>query len=147
MASAFVRYNHMKTRVAIVPALIALAMIIGGGDGAQAKEWTINERQDQLMKDINAAQKKKELTDKEAKKLRSDLADVARKEAKLRGKNNKQIPVEDLAKLEKALNTVSVDIKQLALEKRVDVAKEKADAAEDKADAKKDAAKEKKKNK
>lgn len=145
MASAFVGYYHMKTRVALIAVLIASAAFVGTGDGAFAKEWTINERQDQLMKDINAAQKKKELTDKEAKKLRGDLADVARKEAKLRGKNNKQIPVEDLAKLEKALNGVSVAIKELALEKRVDVAKDKANAAEEKADAKKDAAKEAKK--
>jgi len=135
----------MKTRVSIIPVLIALVAILGTGDIVSAKEWTINARQDQLMKDINAAQKKKELTDKEAKKLRGDLADVARKEAKLRGKNNKQIPIEDQAKLEKALNTVSVDIKRLALEKRVDVANDKADAAEEKADAKKDAAKESKK--
>lgn len=135
----------MKTRVALIPVLIAFTALVGTGDGASAKEWTINERQDQLMKDINAAQKKKDLTDKEAKKLRGDLADVARKEAKLRGKNNKQIPVEDLAKLEKALNEVSVDIKQKALEKRVDLAKDKANAAEEKADAKKEAAKESKK--
>lgn len=142
---SFFGYHHMKTRVSLFSVLIALVVIVGVGDSACAKEWTINARQDQLMKDINAAQKKKELTDKEAKKLRSDLADVARKEAKLRGKNNKQIPVEDQAKLEKSLNTISVDIKRLALEKRVDAAKAKAEAAEEKEDAKKEAAKESKK--
>ncbi|MDZ4833239.1 MAG: hypothetical protein SGJ27_05500 [Candidatus Melainabacteria bacterium] len=134
----------MKTRVSIITFLLALVALLGNSDGASAKEWTINERQDQLMKDINTAQKKKALTDKEAKGLRKDLADVARKEAKLRGKNDKQIPIEDKAKLEGALNKVSVDIKRLALEKRVDVAKDKANAAEDKADAKEDAAKKRK---
>lgn len=127
----------MKTRISMIPVLIALVALLGNGDGASAKVWTINERQDQLMRDINAAQKKKALTDKEAKGLRKALAGVARKEAKLRGNNNKEIPVDEKAKLEGALNKVSVDIKRLALEKRVDVAKDRADAAEDKADAKK----------
>lgn len=89
------------------------------------------------MKDINEAQKKRELTDKEAKGLRSSLADVARKEAKMRTKNNGAIKDEDKAKLEKVLNDVSIDIKRLALEKRVDVAKDKAKAAEKKPEEKK----------
>jgi ribosomal protein S13 len=128
----------MKTRDSIIPVVIALVALFGTGNDASAKEWTINARQDQLMKDINAAQKKNELTDKEAKKLRSDLADVARKEAKLRGKNNKQIPIDQQGKLEKGLNEVSVNIKKLALEKRVDAANNKADAVEKQADAKQD---------
>ncbi|MBX9667781.1 MAG: hypothetical protein K2X93_09195 [Candidatus Obscuribacterales bacterium] len=111
----------------ILSVLFAL-LLLNSVQIAQAKEWTINARQDQLMKDINEAQKKRELTDKEAKRLRSSLADVARKEAKMRTKNNGAIKDEDKAKLEKVLNDVSVDIKRWALEKRVDVAKDKAKA-------------------
>jgi len=119
----------MKSRV-LQSLLVASTVLFTSAQSALAeKEWTINERQDQLMKEINEAQKKNELTEKEAKKLRSRLADVARKEAKMRGKNNaNKLTDANKAVLEEGLNVVSVDIKKLALEKRVDVAKAKAEA-------------------
>lgn len=132
----------MKSRI-LFSVLVGSTILLTSGQFADAKEWTINERQDQLMKDINEAQKKNELTDKEAKKLRSRLADVARREVKMRGKKSSgSLADADKAILEADLNKVSVDIKKLALEKRVDVAKAKADATKE---SQKKADKEKKK--
>lgn len=119
----------MKSKLRLI-ATAFLALTFISTSPALAKEWTVNERQDQLMKDINEAQKKKDLTDKEAKNLRSDLADVARTEAKIKAKNNDKIPAGDKAKLEGMLNDVSVRIKQLSLEKRV--AEAKKEGAEEK---------------
>lgn len=131
----------MKSKSFLTAATAFLALTCVSMSAASAKEWTVNERQDQLMKDINAAQKKKDLTDKEAKGLRSDLADVARAEAKIKEKNNDKIPAADKAKLEGMLNDVSVKIKQLSLEKRV------AEAKKESAEEKKAAAEEAKKDK
>ena len=49
---------------------------------ASAKVWSIDERQQQLMQDINQGQRSKQLTDKNAKKLRELLSNVARKKKK-----------------------------------------------------------------
>lgn len=128
----------MKSRL-LFSLLLGSTLLLSSAEFADAKEWTINERQDQLMKDINEAQKKNDLTDKEAKKLRGRLADVARKEVKMRGKKSSgSLSDADKATLEGDLNNVSVDIKKYALEKRVNVAKDKANAE---AEAKKKAEK------
>ena len=124
-----------KTSASLLVAFAIVASHATVSMPVSAKDWTINERQDQLMKDINAAQKRKDLTDKEAKKLRSDLADVARKEAKMKEKGNSTVSAVDNAKLENMLNNVSVKIKSLSLEKRVDQAK-KEGAAEKEAEKK-----------
>jgi len=128
----------MKSRF-LLSLLLGSTLLLTSAEFANAKEWTINERQDQLMKDINEAQKKNDLTDKEAKKLRAHLADVARKEVKMRGKvSSGKLSDADKATLEADLNGVSVDIKKLALEKRVNLAKDRAKAE---AEAKKKAEK------
>ncbi len=124
----------------IATAFLALTFI--SNSQVLDKEWTVNERQDQLMKDINEAQKKKDLTAREAKGLRSDLADVTRTEAKIKENNNDKIPDGDKAKLESMLNDVSVRIKQPSLEKRV--AEAKKESAEEKKAANEEAKKDKK---
>ncbi len=99
--------------------MILLLCTLSNGP-AIGKEWTIEERQNQLMKDVNAGQKAKALTDKEAKKLRGDLADVARRKKKLETKTKGALSAKDKAKLESDLNDISVEIKKLQLEKRVE---------------------------
>ncbi len=77
--------------------------------------------------------KPKQLTNKEARKLRSDLADIARDKAKLKAASSTQtLTKDDQAKLEGELNDTSLKIKKLQMEKRVK-AKEKLDSAEKKA--------------
>jgi hypothetical protein len=96
-------------------------MIIGAAAPGITKTWTIDERQVQLMQDINAGQKSKELTLKEANKLRSYLADVARKKKKFLKRNANKLTQDDTVILEGDLNKISVNISKLKLEKRAQV--------------------------
>ncbi len=86
---------------------------------AKGKVWTIEARQAQLMQDINEGQKGKQLTKKESDRLRSDLADVARRKKKMKSKNDGGALTEDQKKdLEGDLNKISDDIHKYELEKR-----------------------------
>ncbi len=88
---------------------------------AKGKVWTIEARQAQLMQDINEGQKGKQLTKKQSDRLRSDLADVARKKKKMKSKNDGGPLTEDQKKeLEGDLNTISDDIHKYKLEKRAE---------------------------
>ena len=77
---------------------------------ASAKTLTLDQRQTQQMKDINAAQKSGQVTAKEAEKLRKGLSKVARTKAKLKAKENGKLSPEDTAKLHSNLDKVSGDI-------------------------------------
>lgn len=111
------RFKHFATYVA------ALAILVGAiwSPDVCAKTWTVDERQAQLMQDINNGQKSKELTVKECTKLRSDLADVARKKKKALAKNKQKLTPADIIGLEEDLNKISVAITKLKLEKRTQV--------------------------
>jgi hypothetical protein len=87
----------------------------------EAKEWSIDDRQQALMQQINEGQKAKELTVKEAKSLRKDLANLAKKKAKMKAKADKDntLTKENQTELEGDLNKISVEIQKLKLEKRV----------------------------
>ncbi|MBP9092990.1 hypothetical protein KBI23_18340 [bacterium] len=87
----------------------------------EAKEWSIDDRQQALMQQVNEGQKAKELTVKEAKSLRKDLANLAKKKAKMKAKadSNNTLTKENQTELEGDLNKISVDIQKLKLEKRV----------------------------
>ncbi len=86
---------------------------------AKPKVWTIDARQEQLMKDINEGQKGKQLTKKEADRLRGDLADVARRKKKMKAKAEDGKLTDDNKKdLEGDLNAISDHIHKYKLEKR-----------------------------
>ncbi|MDX2107947.1 MAG: hypothetical protein SFY67_16210 [Candidatus Melainabacteria bacterium] len=104
--------------------ILALFLVLGftfltPGD-AFAKTWTIDERQEQLMKDINSAQEKKALTAKEGDKLRKMLANVSKKKAKWKTDKTRDLSQDEKFKLEGMLNDISVEIKRLQLEKRTE---------------------------
>lgn len=104
----------------IACSLMLLATLSFAPAMAKDKVWTIDARQSQLMKDINTAQKSKQLTDKEAESLRADLADVSRKKAKMKTKNTeKDFSSDQKNELEGDLNKISVKIQKLQLEKRI----------------------------
>ena len=71
------------------------------------------------MQDINAGQKTGELTLKEAHELRKQEASIARKKAKMKGKNLGRLSGDDSSELESDLNKVSLTLNKYRLEKRV----------------------------
>ncbi len=108
-------------RSILVAATIGGAMSMPVDAKTKAVTWTIEMRQAKLMQDINLAQKRNELTAKEAKRLRSDLSDVSRKKKSFKAKNDgEKLTVENKNELEGDLNKISEDIKKLQLEKRVE---------------------------
>jgi hypothetical protein len=84
---------------------------------AFAKVWTIDERQLQLMQDINNAEKSKQITSKEARSLRKLQANIARKKAALRGQHRGVLTKEDIAKLNKDLDAASNKTRELIARK------------------------------
>lgn len=109
--------------------ILALFLVLGfalfAPSDVSAKTWTIDERQEQLMKDINSAQEKKALTAKEGDKLRKMLARVSKKKAKWKTDKTRELSEDEKLKLEGDLNEISVEIKRLQLEKRTEEPKKK----------------------
>jgi uncharacterized membrane protein len=113
--------NNLIVGSMLVAATIGGAMSMSNDAVAKGTTWTVEMRQAKLMQDINLAQKHGELTDKEAKKLRDDLSDVARKKKELRNENKatgEKLSPDNKKELEEKLNAISEDIKKKQLEKR-----------------------------
>ncbi|HND08071.1 MAG TPA: hypothetical protein PL012_20485, partial [Candidatus Obscuribacter sp.] len=72
-----------------------------------------------LKKEIDAGEKSKELTLKEASKLREKLESINEKKEKMLAKNGGKLSYKDEEKMEKWLNGVSIDIQKKRLAKRV----------------------------
>jgi len=104
----------------ILALFLVLSFALFAPSEAIAKTWTIDERQEQLMKDINAAQEKKALTTKEGDKLRKMLANVSKKKNKWKTDKTRDLTEDEKLKLEGDLNKISVQIKALQLEKRTE---------------------------
>ncbi|QQR56677.1 MAG: hypothetical protein IPG59_16965 [Candidatus Melainabacteria bacterium] len=104
----------------ILALFLVLCFAVFAPSDATAKTWTIDERQEQLMKDINAAQEKKALTAKEGDKLRKMLAKVSKKKAKWKTDKTRELSSDEKLTLEGDLNKISVQIKALQLEKRTE---------------------------
>lgn len=100
----------------------ALFIIVIGclvlAEPAWAKAWTVDQRQAQQMKDINAGQKSGQLTVKQSETLRKRLAHIARKKAKMRSKERGSLSTTDTAKLHDGFNKVSSNISKMKNEKR-----------------------------
>ncbi len=109
-----------KSFFAALAAVCAISMSLPLSIDAKGKTWSLEDRQEQLMKDINEGQKNKGLTVKEANSLRKDLSNVSRKKVKFRKENkgSRLLTEDNKASLEKDLNDISVQVKKLELEKR-----------------------------
>lgn len=101
-------------------AVIAAIVTAGSVSPADAKKYTIYQRQIALKTRVNKAERAKELTFKEAKHFRDELADVQEDKDKMISKNNGRLSYEDENKLEKKLNSISTSITKHKLEKRVE---------------------------
>ena len=106
----------------------SLSLSVSQPSSADAKKYTIYDRQVKLMQIVNKAQKDNQLTEKEAHKMRKKLASIARQKKKMIRKNDENtLSNENKVKLEKELNDISLEIKKLMLEKRVEAQKKKAE--------------------
>jgi len=100
-------------------AVVAGFVCTGVFQSADAKRWTVYERQCALNKRVDKAERAKELTFKEAVGLRDTLADIEEDKQKAMNKNNGKLSYSDEDKLEKRLNKVSADIHKRKLSKRI----------------------------
>lgn len=106
-------------RIALLTAVALSIWFTALPADAKPKVWTIDARQEQLMKDINEGQKGKQLTKKESDRLRSDLADVARRKKKMKSKaDDGKLTDDNKKELEGDLNKISDLIHKYKLEKR-----------------------------
>ncbi len=77
-----------------------------------SKAWTVEQRQTKLMQDVNAGQNSGVLTAKQSRKLRKNLANVARKKAKMKLNGAGKVSVKDTAKLQNSIDNTSSKIKE-----------------------------------
>jgi len=112
--------NRKQSQAKNVLVLVAVLCLSGLPVSAKGKVWTIDSRAAKLMQEINEGQKSGSLTVKEAKKLRSELADIAHRKHEMKGDNDGTVSEKDKLKIEGALNKVSTKIHKIGLEKRVD---------------------------
>ncbi len=110
----------MKKGFVLLSALSLLVMSVVSIEAvsAKSKTWTITERQEALNSKVSKGEKSNELTKKEADKLRSRLQDVNDKIAKAKLKNGGKLSYKDEGKMEKMLNSISVDMDKEELAKR-----------------------------
>ncbi len=109
---------YLKKRSALYAVLTIVllnAIICSPG---QARTLRPDEGQAKLMQEVNAGQKSKQLTLKEANKLRKALANVARKKKKMLGKSGKKLTAADTEELKSDINKISENMQKLELEKR-----------------------------
>jgi hypothetical protein len=104
--------------------LVAISLvsfgIFGQPNMAEAKRpVTITQRQVALRAEVNSGQKSNDLTLKEANDLRDRLDGITADEAKMKSKNAGKLSYKDEGKLEKKLNSISVDMQKEKLAKRV----------------------------
>jgi len=108
----------MKYKQAAIVSLV-LALLVGGLNCAEAKKWTITQRQEALSSEINKGQKSGDLTLKEADGLRDEASGISEKIEKMKSNNGGKLSYADENKIEKALNKLSQRIQAKQLEKRV----------------------------
>lgn len=105
----------MKALYILTMLAIICTMQLPNAFGAD-KKLTTYERQVNLMKRVNEAQKSKELTVKQAKGLRKDLSNVAAKKQKIRDAKPGKNQSENVKNVEEQLTEISEKIDELKKE-------------------------------
>lgn len=100
-------------RLSLLYTLVIALLLVGSFTVRAAdKKMTIYQRQVNLMKRVNAAQKDKQLTVRQAKGLRKDLSKIATSKQKVRDKHAGKSGTADMSNVEKRLNDTSDKINQ-----------------------------------
>jgi hypothetical protein len=102
--------------------IFALSLVIAFAVSpcAQAKKYSVYDREVSLERKIDSAYKANQLTLKEADSLKDKIKGVKEDEQKMKDKNGGKLSYENVTDLEKELNKVSEKLHKKQLEKRVD---------------------------
>jgi hypothetical protein len=110
----------MRNRTPAIGAILITLFMLASTDASFAKRhWTVTERQQALLAEINTAQKANQLTLKEADNLRDDQRKIVEKEQSMKDKNGGKLSVKDNTSLERSLNDLSNRLHKKVLDKRV----------------------------
>jgi hypothetical protein len=110
----------MLNRTTAIGAMLVTLLMLTSTDASFAKRhWTVTQRQQALLAEINTAQKSNQLTLKEADNLRDDQRKIVEKEQSMKDKNGGKLSVKDNTALERSLNDLSNRLHKKVLDKRV----------------------------
>ena len=100
--------------------LVTSFVLVGSaGPGLAAKKYTVTQRQDALLKEIQADYKANQLTLEEKNDLVAQRQKIVDRENSMKQKNGNKLSYEDDRKLEKDLNSLSEKLQKKVLAKRV----------------------------
>jgi len=99
--------NSTRFWVLSLSGAIGLISVTLSGLPTLSNPLSVEQRQAKMMQDVNAGQKSGALTAKESKKLRKNLADVARKKAAMKSNANGKLSVADTATMQKIIDRTS----------------------------------------
>ncbi len=108
--------NSKRLLIVSVSVAISSAMSTLTELPVQCKHWTVEQRQAKLMQDVNAGQKSGALTEKESRKLRKNLANVARKKARMKSRTTGNLNTKDDSELQSSIDKTSTKIKNEKVE-------------------------------
>lgn len=101
-------------------AMLALSLVVACAvsPAAQARKYTIYDRQVVLERKIDSAFRANQLTLKEADSLKDKLKNVKEEEQRMKQKNGGKLSYENQTSLERDLNKISEKLHKKELEKR-----------------------------
>ncbi len=99
---------------------LSLGVAFAVSPSAQARNYSINDRQVSLERKIDSAYKANQLTLKEADSLKGKIKDIKEDEQKMKDKNGGKLSYADMTILEKDLNKVSDKLHRKQLDKRAE---------------------------
>ncbi len=99
--------------------LVSLLMITSTSATFAAHHWTVTQRQQALLSEINSAHRHNQLTLKEFNDLTEEQQKIVSKEQSMKDKNGGKLSQKDLTTLERNLNDLSNKIHKKVLDKRV----------------------------
>jgi hypothetical protein len=112
--------KHKAVLVMVAAAVVGVSSLIQASPvSARSAHYTITQRQEQLNREITAGLKANELTEKESTKLHERMTDVSSEISKMKAKNAGKLSYKDQGKVEKTLNSISIDMQKEKLQKRV----------------------------
>jgi hypothetical protein len=113
------RRNYMFRKNALALILVTSFVLVGSAGPSLARKWTVTQRQEALLKEIESDYKANQLTLAERDDLKEQRQKIVDREKSMKDKNGGKLSYEDNRKLEKDLNNLSIKLQKKVLAKRV----------------------------